>query len=316
MPLDVLTLGEIMLRFTAPPPQVLEQAPYFEVRPAGAESNVAIAAARMGAKAGWISRLPDNPLGRRAASSVQQHGVDVSGVVWTPSGRIGTYYLDYGASPRRPHVIYDRAGSTVTELTIDGVDWDYFRATRLFHISGITLALGENLREVVRHAITLARESGILVSLDINYRAKLWSAEAAYQVLEPLLSQVDILKMGLDEAQGVLRMSGYAPNIAQALYEDTGAKVVIVTNDDQPVIAYDGRLHTQPTHQVDVIDPIGAGDAFMGGFLCGYLEKGVQWGLEMGSALAALKLTYLGDVAWCSREQVIALIEQRQSSFR
>lgn len=94
------------------------------------------------------------------------------------------------------------------------------------------------------------------------------------------------------------------------------AKVVIVTNDDQPVIAHDGRLHTQPTHQVDVIDPIGAGDAFMGGFLCGYLEKGVQWGLEMGSALAALKLTYLGDVAWCSREQVTALIEQRHSSFR
>ncbi|KAB2864708.1 MAG: sugar kinase, partial [Anaerolineae bacterium] len=219
MTLDILTMGEIMLRFTPPLPQVLEQAPYFEVRPAGAESNVAIAAARMGLKTGWMSRLPDHSLGRRAAASVQQHGVDISGVVWTPTGRLGSYYLDYGVPPRSPQVIYDRAGSTFTEMTIGEVDWDYFRSTRLFHVSGITLALSESLREVVRHAIHLTRQSGIVMALDVNYRAKLWSTDAAYQTIRPLLSQIDILKMGLDEAHHVLQMSGDAATIAQNLHD-------------------------------------------------------------------------------------------------
>lgn len=316
MALDILTMGEIMLRFTPPVPQVLEQATVLEVRPAGAESNVAVAAARMGAKTGWMSRLPDHPLGRRAAASVQQHGVDTTGVVWTPTGRLGSYYLDYGVPPRPPQVIYDRAGSTFTEMTIDEVDWDYFHSTRLFHISGITLALSENLREVVRHAITLTRQSGILMALDVNYRAKLWSTEMAYQTIRPLLSQVDILKMGLDEAQLVLQMTGDAVAIAQTLHDEWGCRVVIITNESQPVVAYDGQLHTQATHPVQVVDSIGAGDAFMGGFLCGYLEQGVAWGLQMGSALAALKLTYQGDVVWCNRDQVMNLIESRSSVFR
>lgn len=316
MTLDILTMGEIMLRFTPPLPQVLEQAPYFEVRPAGAESNVAIAAARMGLKTGWMSRLPDHSLGRRAAASVQQHGVDISGVVWTPTGRLGSYYLDYGVPPRSPQVIYDRAGSTFTEMTIGEVDWDYFRSTRLFHVSGITLALSESLREVVRHAIHLTRQSGIVMALDVNYRAKLWSTDAAYQTIRPLLSQIDILKMGLDEAHHVLQMSGDAATIAQNLHDEFGCRVVVITNESQPVVAFDGQLHTQATQPVQVVDSIGAGDAFMGGFLCGYLEQGVAWGLQMGSVLAALKLTYQGDVVWCTREQVMSLIEARQSAFR
>lgn len=316
MPLDLLTMGEIMLRFTPPIPQVLEQSPYFEVRPAGAESNVAITAARMGLKTGWISRLPDNSLGRRAAGSVQQHGVDTAGVVWAPQGRLGTYYLDYGTPPRPPHVIYDRAGSTFTEMTIEEVDWDYFHSTRLFHVSGITLALSETLREVVRHAITLAQQSNIEVALDVNYRAKLWSTEAASQKIRTLLPKIDIVKMGLDEAHEVLKMTGDAATIAQNLQSEYGCKVVIITDESRPVVAFDGQLHTQTTFPVEVVDSIGAGDAFMGGFLAGHLEKGVAWGLEMGSALGALKLTYQGDVIWCNRDQVMNLIEQRQTAFR
>ncbi|MBI5931542.1 MAG: sugar kinase [Chloroflexi bacterium] len=316
MALDILTMGEIMLRFTPPLPQVLEQAPYFEVRPAGAESNVAITAARMGLKTGWISRLPENSLGRRAVASVQQHGVDIAGVVWTPHGRLGSYYLDYGVPPRPPHVIYDRANSTFTEMTIGEVNWDYFSTTRLFHVSGITLALSDNLRAVVRHAMTLARQSGILVSLDVNHRAKLWSTDSANQTIRPLLAQVDILKMGLDEAYAVLKMTGDAASIAQALYADFGCKVVVITNESQPVVAYDGQLHTQATYPVQVVDSIGAGDAFMGGFLCGYLEQGVAWGLKMGNALGAIKITYQGDVIWCNRDQVMTLIESRDAAFR
>lgn len=314
--LDVITMGEIMLRFTAPQLQVLEQAPYFEVRAAGAESNVAISAARMGLNTGWISRLPENPLGHRAAASVQQHGVDVSGVVWTPSGRLGTYYLDYGVPPRKPYVLYDRAGSTFTQMTTADVNWDSFKSTRLFHVSGITLALSDSLRDVVRHAISLARQAGILVSLDINYRAKLWSTDEARAALEPLLGEVDILKMGLDEARLVLNLQGDAETIAHDLQSRLNSKVVIITDESNPVVACDGKLYQQPTHPVQIVDPIGAGDAFMGGFLAGYLEKDVQWGLEMGVALGALKLTYLGDVPFCNRAQVMALIQQQGTAFR
>lgn len=316
MKLDLVTLGEIMLRFTAPPPEVLEQSAVFEVRAAGAASNVAIVAQRMGLKAGWVSRLPANPLGRRAVQSVQGHGVDCSCVVWAQEGRMGTYYIDHAQSLRPPNIIYDRANSTFTQLTVDQIDWGYIQRARVLHFSGISLALGQNLQQVARHGLQVAREHQLLVSFDINYRAKLWSPAEAHAVITPLLAEIDILRSGLHEAQLVLGVEGDAANIAARLHKQYQLQVVLITDGAHAAVAYDGELHTRHTATVDIIDPIGAGDAFMAGFLAGYLDGDLPLGLDMAVTLGSLKLTYLGDVPWCTRDDVLNLIERRQHEFR
>lgn len=314
--LDIVTIGESMLRLTPPAPHVLEQAPYFEVRAAGAESNVAIAAARMGLRTGWISSLPPNPLGRRVASAIRGHGVDVSRVLWTDGGRVGIYFIDSDQPGRSRDTIYDRAGSAITELTPDQLDWEYLSGARVLHTSGITLALGEGPREIVARALQGASEHQQLVSFDLNYRSKLWTPGKARQIVEPILTQVDILCAGLEEASVVLGLSGRGAAVAESLFEKYSPKVVVITDGPRDSVAYDGTLHTSTPRPVTVVDRIGAGDAFVAGFLAGYLEKGVEFGLAMATALGALKLTYVGDVAWCTREEVLEFMADHHPPSR
>ena len=314
--LDIVTIGESLLRFTPPAPQVLEQSHVFEVRAAGAESNVAIAAARMGLRTGWISSLPRNPLGRRVARSIREHGVDMSGVIWTDSGRVGIYFIDSGEPTRPRDTIYDRAGSAITNLDPDQIDWDYVSSAQVLHLSGITLALGERPRKIVMRALQLASDHKQLVSFDLNYRSKLWPPEEARAAIEPILSQVDILSTGLDEARVVLGLDGEAVEVAKSLFDEYSPKVVVITDKAHDSVAFDGTLHTSTPRQVTVVDRIGAGDAFLAGFLVGYLEQGVEFGLAMANALGALKLTYIGDVVWCTREEVLAFMEDRHPPSR
>ncbi|HET6947965.1 MAG TPA: PfkB family carbohydrate kinase, partial [bacterium] len=133
---DVVTIGETMLRISAPPGVPLEAASHLFVHVAGAESNVAVAMSRLGTSAGWISRLTDNPLGRRIYRDIRSHGVDVSRVLWTRADRIGTYFLELGRIPRPGRVIYDRAGSAMAMVSPDEVDWVYVREAKVVHLSG------------------------------------------------------------------------------------------------------------------------------------------------------------------------------------
>lgn len=309
--LDIVTFGESMLRLTPPSPLMLEQSASFEVRAAGAESNVAITAARIGMCSGWISRLPKNPLGRRVARAVQAHGVDLSRLVWADDGRVGIYFIDSSKGPRPREIFYDRAGSAITEMTLDDVDWDYLASARVLHLSGITLALGEKPRSIVHEALEQAARSEQLVSFDLNYRAKLWAPEEARAEIIPLLGKVDILSAGLSETHSVLGERGGAQEVAEALCAQHGFKVAVVTDGYGDAVAFDGTIHTRTPKSVVVVDPIGAGDAFMAGFLVGYLERGTEYGLAMATALGALKLTYPGDIAWCTREELIDFMEDR-----
>lgn len=314
--LDLVTFGESMLRFTPPPPQVLEQAPFFEVRAGGAESNVAITAARMGLRSGWVSRLPNNPLGRHVARSVREHGVDISRLIWTDDGRVGIYFIDSAEVPWERDTVYDRAGSAVTEIALDEVDWNYLSGARVLHFSGITLALGEKPKSVVHQALERVDETQQLVSFDLNYRSKLWSTGKARAAAEPILDRVDILCAGLEECRSVLAVDGEATEVAETLHAQHSPQVVVITDGEGAAAAYDGTLYTQSPRSVNVVDPIGAGDAFMAGFLVGYLQEGIEFGLAMAMALGALKLTYPGDIPWCTRQEVIDFMQNRTHPAR
>src|SRR3989449_9080800 len=143
---DVVTIGETMLRLSAPPGVRLEPAPELDVHVAGAESTVAIALCRLGTTAGWISGLVDTPLGRRIVNELRAHGVDVSRVLWAPDGRVGVYFLEQGIPPRQHRIIYDRAQSAMALLNPDEIDGEFVRSARLVHLTGITPALSAGSR--------------------------------------------------------------------------------------------------------------------------------------------------------------------------
>lgn len=305
---DVVTIGETMLRMSAPMGIPLENASQLSVHVGGAESNVAITLSRLHTSVGWISRLTDNPLGRRIYNEVRAQGIDVSRVLWTRGDRVGVYFVELGRAPRPNHVIYDRSGSAMASINPDEVDWAYVRAAKVVHLTGITPSLSANCREVVVRAIQEAKAAKVAVSFDINYRARLWPATAAAAALAPLLSQVTVLISTSEDAQVLFGISGSARAVAEALRARFTCEVVAVTDGAQFAAASTEGTLERGGFKVEVVDRIGAGDAFAAGFLHGFLAHDIKRGLDYGAALAALKHTYHGDTAWASAEGVAALI--------
>ncbi|MDR7483586.1 MAG: sugar kinase [Armatimonadota bacterium] len=310
--LDVVGIGEAMLRLSPPRGETLEAAAAFEVRAAGAEANVAVALARMGFRTGWISRLADGPLGRRIAAELRRHGVDLAAVVWTPQARTGLYFLEPGVPPRAAAVHYDRAGSAASALGPDDVDWTYVRRARWIHLTGITPALSASCAATTARAIQEARAAGVHVAFDVNYRRRLWSAARARAALDPLLAGADLVICASDDAREVFALDGPAGAQAAALRARTGAGAAVVTaGRDGAYLARDGSVVHEPAIPGEELDRIGRGDAFAAGVLWGALEEDLGAGLRYGAALAALAQTYYGDIAWSTRADVLHLLADR-----
>lgn len=312
-----VALGEALLRLSTPEGVALEDCDRLEVRAAGAESNVAVGLARFGIPTAWISALVDNPIGRLVAGSIRRHGVDLSGVVWTAEGRVGTYYIELGRPPRPSRVVYDRQGSAFASLDPDDVDWSLLDGARVLHVSGVTLAVNPPL---ARRAQDEARRRGVAMSWDVNYRGRLWSEAEARRALVEAVAGAAVLKTAAEEAAGVFRVEGPAEEQARALAELTGAAVVVVTDGSRGAAAWvGGQVLREEGHEVEALDRVGAGDAFVAGFLFALLAAGrdgpaaggldvgaeaVRRGLRLGSAHAALKHTYFGDIAWATLDDV------------
>jgi 2-dehydro-3-deoxygluconokinase len=307
--LDVIGLGDAMVSFTPPGFLRLEQATQVEVWPTGAEANAAVALARLGKQVGWISKLPDHPLSRVIVAAVSRHGVDTSRVVWTPEGRVGTLFYERAVPPRPPRVWYDRKDSAFTTLAASELDWAYLTAAQVVLMAGTAPALSPVLRETTREIATRVRAAGRLFALDVNYRAKLWPPQEAADYFTTLLPLVSILFCGQRDAARLFGFSGEPEKTARGLQERFGVPTVVLTLGSQGALAVSDHVHRVPrVRQVTVMDPVGAGDAFAGGFLCGYLEGGVQRGLEIGSAVGALHCTILGDFAYITRAEVEELL--------
>jgi 2-dehydro-3-deoxygluconokinase len=320
----LVTLGEAMIRLTPPAFRRLEQAQSLDVHVGGAELNVAVGAARLGLASRWVSRLPENPLGRMIANRAREHGVDVSRVEWAPDGRAGLYFAELGAAPRPSTVLYDRAGSAMSGIAPGALDWSrIFEGARWFHVSGITPALSESAAEVTAEALAAAKSAGLTVSYDLNYRSKLWSVDRARAVQEPLMRFVDILITTEEDTHVVLGVHGgkstgdaaasFEP-VARSLEDRFGFSAVAITLRDNPsvwlntwsaLVVAGGQRYDAPRYQVEIVDRIGAGDAFSAGFIFGRLVVG-GWdaAVAYATALSALKHSIPGDFSLSTREDV------------
>lgn len=313
---DLFTLGETMLRLAAPSPLRLAQNEQLTFSVGGAESNVAANLARLGKRVAWHSRLPNNPLGGAVAGELRRHGVLLDTLIWAEGERLGLYFVDYGHGVRPTQVWYDRADSAASRMTPQDLPFEAIAGARWLHLTGITPALSANCAETVQVAAAYAREHGLSISFDVNYRAKLWSPQQAAETLSPLCEVADYTFLAARDASGLWGIEGTGATIAQDLQTRWGG-VVIVTQGEIGVAAFDGQdLSEAPAIPTQILDRIGAGDAFVSGVLCRLLESAsLPDALKFGAALAALKLNIWGDIALVTRAEVEALLSQNSNEL-
>jgi 2-dehydro-3-deoxygluconokinase len=320
MSYDVVTFGEAMIRLAPPNYRRLEQARCLDVQVGGAELNTAAGLARLGRKAAWVSRLTDNPLGRLVANHAREAGVSTEHVLFTPEGRVGLYFLEFGAAPRASSVLYDRRGAAIAGVRPGMVDWaKTFDGARWFHVTGITPALSAAAAETTREALAAARGAGVRTSIDLNYRAKLWTPAEAGRCMTELMPHCDFLVTTEEDVEKVFGIKGSSfEEVAALVAKRFPLQGVAITLRENPlvwrnswtaILYADGKLLRTRTYEVEIVDRLGAGDSFAAGLIHGLLDGDLQKGLDYGVAASALKHSVPGDFAWVTREEVEALLK-------
>jgi 2-dehydro-3-deoxygluconokinase len=309
-----------MVRLAAPGHRRLEQTDSLLVTVGGAELNVAAGVSRLGLSSEWVSSLPDNALGRKVRNKAREFGVDLSHVAWDASGRMGLFYVEYGASPRPSSVLYDRARSAFADLRETTFPWQEILAGgRAFHTTGITPALGEKTAAETRASLVAARELGLLTSYDLNFRGRLWTADQARATQEPLMEYVDVLITTEEDAETVLGITGQDyTEVARRLADRYGFKVVTITirgdlsvlRNSWTAIAYaDGSVVDDRVYELELVDRVGGGDAYAAGFLYGLLTGDVEKGVRYGNAFSALKQASWEDFNYATLVEVEAQLK-------
>lgn len=318
----VITFGEIMLRLATPGNLRFSQVKEFSATFGGGEANVAVSLANYGIPVDFITRLPENDIGRSCMMELRKHGVGTDNIVWGGK-RLGIYFLETGAVSRGSKVVYDRAHSSVSEIEPDMIDWDkVFENASWFHWTGITPAISQNAADVCLAAAKKANEMGITVSCDLNYRKNLWKyGKTAGEVMPELVACTDVILGNEEDAEKVLGIKPEGVNITAghvegAAYESVSRQImerfprckkVITTlrgsvnanHNSWSGVLWDGKkLYEAPTYQIThIVDRVGGGDSFMGGLIYGLLSYNGddQKALNFAVAASCLKHTIYGD---------------------
>ena len=309
---EIVCFGEVMLRLTTPSFSTLADALSLDLSFGGAEANVAVQLAQFGRSAAFVSRLPEGGLGDRCVAELRGRGVE-TGAVLRGGSRMGVYFLEQGVGQRPGKVTYDRSRSAISEMQPGMVNWDAVLAdAKWFHWSGITTALGAGCAALCEEACTAAKQRGITVSFDVNYRAKLWSREAAAAALCPLMRHVDVCIAGESDAVDILGVEKQLgdeeerlPATARALAEMHGFRTVAMScraGDSATHTTFGGMIHSAGAsafsrrHEITVVDRVGAGDSFTGGLIHALLRGDeAARAIEFAAATAAWKHTVPGD---------------------
>lgn len=294
---DVTTVGEANLRLSVPVGERLALASGLDLHVAGAEANVAGALAQLGHRCGWVSTLPNSPLGQRATNAYAFSGLDMTAINWVEDGRMATLFVEYASRPRPTQVYYDRKHSSFSKTTADDIDWDYLLDSRLIHLTGITAALSASCGHMLAEVIKRAKSAQIPISFDVNYRSKLWRVEDAFVTLERLIPEVDILFCSKRDAEQVFQLSGKAEEVLHKLAQSFSPKQIVMSNGTAGVYGWSsGQLIHAPACEVDIVDRIGAGDAMAAGVIHGWLNRDFAKGIEYGALAAACVMSQKGDM--------------------
>lgn len=322
----VVSFGEVMLRLTCPGYMRITQTDSFDITYAGSEANVAVSLALFGHESDFVTKFPENDVGQAAVNELRRYGVETAHIV-RGGPRLGVYYIEKGASQRSGKVIYDRAGSSIATAKAEEFDWDgVFRDADWFHFSGITPALGGEMPEACLAAVKAAKQRGMTVSCDLNYRAKLWSKEEAGRVMNLLMPYVDVCIANDAEVRA---MFGIVPeytsderaasaSIARQVCDRFGCRTVAVTllneysssgNTWSGMLYQDGEAYFARTYDVHVVDRVGCGDSFGAGIINAMLRGwDGQKTIEFGVAAGAVKMTIEYDFCLADEDEILAVM--------
>ena len=326
----VVTMGEIMLRLSTPNNEKFIQADEFDVNYGGGEANVAVSLANYGHEAEFVTAVPANPIGECAVAALRKYNVGTKHIARSGE-RLGIYYLETGSAMRASSVIYDRAHSSISTATADEFDFDaIFSDCDWFHFTGITPAVSDAAAELTEAALKAARAHGVTVSVDLNFRKKLWSSEKAQKVMTNLMQYVDVcigteedaekvlgFKPGsTDVTSGDLELSGYV-DIFNRMADRFGFKYIVsslreshsASDNGWSACIMDGKTrefyHSRKYRITPIVDRVGGGDSFAAGLICGLLDgRDMKAALEFAVAASALKHTIPGDFNLVSRADV------------
>jgi len=320
----IVTFGEAMVRLTPPGHERLERADRLDITVGGAELNTAATLACLEVPVSWVSTLPRTPLGRLIARGARAAGVETSAIRWVPEteGRAGVYLLEEGTDPRPSAVHYDRAGSAFARLPAGGFDWQaLLKGASGLHISGITPALGDGPRAETAAAMHAAKAAGVAVGFDLNYRSKLWGEEDARRCFAELAPLTDVLFTSRSGLRTFFGIDGDHAETLRLARERIGVGTIVLSRKRSKAsrsvrlgsvaMGSDGEVVEGAWRTVEVVDRLGGGDAFAGGFLAGYVAdpSDLPRALALGGAAQALKHTMPGDFLTASREEIEGAIE-------
>lgn len=328
--MKVVTFGEVMLRLAPENYLRFVQSEKYEATFGGAEANVAVSLANYGVDAAFVTKLPAHEIGQAAVNSLRKFGVDTTKIV-RGGDRVGIYYCEKGASQRPSKVIYDRAGSAIAAAKAEDFDWDkIFEGVNWFHFTGITPALSDETAKITLEACKKAKEKGITISCDLNFRKKLWSKEKAGKVMGEVCKYVDYCIANEEDAKdvfgieadntdintGKLDRNGYI-SVAKKLTERFNFKGVAITlreslsandNNWSAMLYTNGEAVFSKKYAMHIVDRVGGGDSFGGGLIYSLLNGyNAQKTIEFAVAASCLKHSIEGDYNMVSVAEVEAL---------
>lgn len=330
--MKVITFGELMLRLQPFNYLRIVQSENYEATYGGGEANVAVSLANYGLETEFVSILPNNEIGQAGVNSLRKYGVGTK-FIKRKGDRCGIYFLEKGASQRASKVIYDRKWSSFYFSEPEDYDWDaIFEGADWFHISGITPAVAPALREIAITACRKAKEHGVKVSCDLNYRGKLWTREEAKETMTKIAKYVDVCigneedasdvfgikASGTDIYGGKLSVEGYH-SVAKQLMETFGFEKVAITLrtsisasvNKWSALLYDGKdFYQAREYEMNIIDRVGGGDSFSGGLIYALLNNySGQDAIEFAVAASCLKHSIEGDYNLVTVDEVTKLIK-------
>lgn len=329
----VVTMGEIMLRLSTPNYEKFIQADEFDINYGGGEANVAVSLANYGHDAEFVTAVPNNEIGECAVAALRKYNVGTKNIARCGE-RLGIYYLESGSSVRPSKVVYDRAHSSISTATSADFDFDcIFEGADWFHFTGITPALSDSAAKLTEEALIAAKAHNVKVSVDLNFRKKLWTSEKAQSVMKNLMKYVDVcigneedaeLVLGYkpgktDVTSGELELEGYK-SIFEQMVADYNFEYCVsslresrsASDNGWSACIYNGKTkefyHSKKYNLHPIVDRVGGGDSFAAGVICGLLDgKDFKASLEFAVAASALKHTIPGDFNFSSRKEVETL---------
>ncbi len=329
---DLLSLGEILLRLSPPRNEKMMRGQSFDKQVGGAELNVLSGVSLLGLRTGIISKIPNNDIGKYAVYQVRF--VDVSDdylvVDNDEDSRLGIYYYENGAYPRKPKIVYDRNHTSMLKVSANDFPEEMYHSTRCFHTTGITLALNENCRKTAIEMMKRFKEAGALISFDVNFRSNLWTGEEAREAIEEILPYVDIFFCSEDTARLTFNKTGDVREIMRSFAKDYPISYIASTQR----IVHSPKLHTfgsilyhcksdtffedEPYGNIDVVDRIGSGDAYISGVLFGLLNFNgdCNKAIQFGNATGAVKNTIPGDMQALDYSEIIQIIASHKNKGR